>query len=83
MQDSEEWLVPCGDVGLPVHVRAHAGEHEAAVSGRRRVMQGSAEWSVPCGNVGLPVHVRAHRPDWRRVRSAGRSGLKQAGPGRL
>ena len=46
-------------------------------------MQDSAGWSVPCGNVGLPVHVRAHRPDWRRVRSAGRSGLKQAGPGRL
>ena len=46
-------------------------------------MQDSEEWSVPCGNVSLPVHVQAHRPYRGRVRSAGRSGLKQAGPGQL
>ena len=44
-------------------------------------MQAIEERSAPCGNVGLRVHVRAHRPDRERVRGAGRSGLKRAGPG--
>ena len=38
---------------------------------------------MPCGNVGMQVHVMADRSDWGRVRSVRRTGLEQAGPGRV